>query len=71
MYLLKIAKYKRLISIFTENFNYEMVVLVNEGADIKNLDDLKGKRLCHPGLFEGEAGYGWSNLMSQVRLFTQ
>lgn len=46
-----------------------MVVLVNEDADIKNLDDLKGKHLCHPGFFEGEAGNEWSNSILQVRLF--
>lgn len=45
-----------------------MVVLVNEDANIKNLNDLKGKRLCHPGFFEGETGSGWSNIISQVRL---
>lgn len=43
-----------------------MVVLINEDANIKNLDDLKGKRLCHPGFFEGEAGNGLSNHISQV-----
>lgn len=43
-----------------------MVVLVNEDAGIKNLDDLKGKRLCHQGFYEGEPGTGWSNLISQV-----
>lgn len=43
-----------------------MVLLINENSNIKNLDDLKGKRLCHPGLFEGKAGSGWSNLISQV-----
>lgn len=44
-----------------------MVVLVNEDADIKNLESLKGKRLCHPGFFDGDTGKGWSNVISQVR----
>lgn len=47
-----------------------MVVLVNEDANIKSLDDLKGKQLCHPGFFEGEAGTEWSNPISQVRIKT-
>lgn len=54
---------------FTAKFDYDMVVLINEDANIKSLNDLKGKRLCHPGLFEGEAGTGWSSLISQVRQF--
>lgn len=45
-----------------------MVVLVNEDANINNINDLKGKRLCHPGFFEGETGSGWSNIISQVNL---
>ncbi|VVC35460.1 Hypothetical protein CINCED_3A020998 [Cinara cedri] len=48
-----------------EKFDYSMVVLVNEDANIKNLNDLKGKRLCHPGFFEGETASGWSNIISQ------
>lgn len=51
---------------FTDNFDYNMVVLINEDTNITNLDDLKGKRLCHPGYFGGEAGTGWNNLISQV-----
>jgi len=43
-----------------------MVVLINEDAGIKNLNDLKGKRLCHPGFYEGDPGNGWSTLISQV-----
>lgn len=42
-----------------------MVVLINEEANITNLDDLKGKRLCHPG-FSEESRNGWSNHISQV-----
>lgn len=52
---------------FTAKYDYDMVVLINEDANIKSLNDLRGKRLCHPGLFEGEAGNGWSSLISQVR----
>ncbi|XP_060834228.1 transferrin-like isoform X1 [Rhopalosiphum padi] len=48
-----------------EKFDYNMVVLINEDAGIKNLNDLKGKRLCHPGFYKGEPGNGWSNLISQ------
>lgn len=54
---------------FTAKFDYDMVVLINEDANIKNLNDLRGKRLCHPGLFEGEAGNGWSSVISQVKGF--
>lgn len=43
-----------------------MTVLVNEDANISNLADLKGKRLCHPGFFDGEAGNEWSSSISQV-----
>lgn len=53
---------------FTERFDYSMVVLVNEDSNIKSLDDLKGKHLCHPGFFEGEAGTEWSSSISQVRI---
>lgn len=46
-----------------------MTVLVNEDANIRSLADLKGKHLCHPGFYEGEAGIKWSNLISEVSRF--
>lgn len=54
---------------FTEPYDYDMVVLVNEDSGINNLENLRGKRLCHPGFFDGDTGNGWSNLISDVRKF--
>ncbi|XP_050421210.1 transferrin-like [Adelges cooleyi] len=48
-----------------EDFDYSMVVLVNEESNIRSLNDLRGKRLCHPGFAEGVAGNGRSNSILQ------
>ncbi|XP_050544987.1 transferrin-like isoform X2 [Daktulosphaira vitifoliae] len=52
-------------SIENDNYEYNMVVLVNDAANINSLDDLYDKRLCHPGFSDTDDGIGWSDLISQ------
>lgn len=49
----------------SNNFEYEVVAVVDNEADIHTVHDLRGKRLCHPG-------YGleshWTEVLLNVSL---
>lgn len=56
-----------IVSFFLESFEFEMVVVVSNEVEINSLEDLRGKRLCHPGFDEnGWLNNDWSEVFSQV-----
>ena len=55
------------IHFFLEQYEFEMVVVVSNEVEINSLDDLRGKRLCHPGFDESDLlTNDWSEVFSQV-----
>lgn len=50
------------------NFEYEIVAVVDNEADIHSAHDLKGSKLCHPG--NGLEGH-WSDVLGNVSLETE
>lgn len=46
-----------------DDFEYEVVAIINNHAGIKSRHDLKGKRYCHPGY-----GYetDWTRILANV-----
>lgn len=51
---------------FAEKWEFAVVALVSNKANISKLSDLKGKRLCHPGNDPFANKYDWSEVFSLV-----
>lgn len=48
----------------SDDYEYEVVAVIRDNADIKNRDDLRSKRLCHPGY--GYESNEWTRTLANV-----
>lgn len=55
-----------LLHFLSEKWEFAVVALVSNQANISKLSDLKGKRLCHPGNDPFATNYDWSEVFSLV-----
>lgn len=51
-----------------DDYEYEIVAVVNNAAGIKSREDLRDKRFCHPGY--GYEAY-WTRILSNVKVYNK